>query len=62
MIPQFIKIINIYEFISYTLVRWIMKELPKMYRNRIDKEINNNDKMFSTMYNDNNNITALYIP
>lgn len=33
-----------------------MKELPKMYRNRIDKEINNNDKMFSTMYNDKNNI------
>lgn len=28
-----------------------MKELPKMYRNRIDKEIDNNIKTFSTMYN-----------
>jgi len=28
-----------------------MKELPKMYRNSIDKEINNNEKIFSTMYN-----------
>ena len=28
-----------------------MKELPKMYRNKIDKEITNNEKMFSTMYN-----------
>ena len=28
-----------------------MKELPKMYRNIIDKEIDNNVKTFSTMYN-----------
>lgn len=30
-----------------------MKELPKMYHNNIDKNINNNEKIFSTMYNDN---------
>lgn len=28
-----------------------MKELPKMYRNKIEKEIKNNEKIFSTMYN-----------
>lgn len=28
-----------------------MKELPRMYRNKIEKEICNNDKFFSTMYN-----------
>jgi hypothetical protein len=28
-----------------------MKELPKMYRNKINKEIKNNEKMFCTMYN-----------
>ena len=28
-----------------------MKELPKMYHNKIDKEIINNDIIFSTMYN-----------
>ena len=28
-----------------------MKELPKMYHNNIDKNINNNKKIFSTMYN-----------
>lgn len=28
-----------------------MKELPKMYRNSINKNINNNEKVFSTMYN-----------
>jgi len=28
-----------------------MKELPKMYRNKIDKEITNNEKIFSTMFN-----------
>ena len=33
-----------------------MKELPKMYRNKIDKEITNNEKIFSTMYNYKNNI------
>lgn len=27
-----------------------MKELPKMYRNKIDREICNNDKVFSTIY------------
>lgn len=26
-----------------------MKELPKMYRNKIDKEITNNEKIFTTM-------------
>lgn len=33
-----------------------MKELPKMYRNKIEKEISNNEKTFSTMYN--NKITV----
>lgn len=28
-----------------------MKELPKMYRSKIDKEIRNNERIFSTMYN-----------
>lgn len=28
-----------------------MKELPKMYRSKIEKEITNNEKIFSTMYN-----------
>jgi len=28
-----------------------LKELPKMYHNTIDKDINNNEKMYSTMYN-----------
>lgn len=27
-----------------------MKDLPKMYRNKIDKDIKNNEKFFSTMY------------
>lgn len=27
-----------------------MKELPRMYHNKITKEINNNDKMYTTMY------------
>lgn len=27
-----------------------MKDLPKMYHNKIDKEISNNKKVFSTMY------------
>lgn len=31
-----------------------MKELPKMYRNKIEKDIANNEKMFSTMYNNKN--------
>ena len=31
-----------------------MKELPKMYRNRIEKEITNNEKIFSTMFNNVN--------
>ena len=30
-----------------------MKELPKMYRNKIDKNITNNEKVFSTMFKDN---------
>ena len=29
-----------------------MKELPKMYHNNIDKDIVNNEKVFSTMYSD----------
>lgn len=33
-----------------------MKELPKMYRNKINKEITNNEKLFSTMYNRSNEI------
>lgn len=33
-----------------------MKELPKMYRNTINKEINNNEKVFSTMDNSGNNV------
>lgn len=28
-----------------------MKELPKMYRNKIEKQIENNEKIFSTMFN-----------
>lgn len=28
-----------------------MKELPKMYHCKIEKDIRNNDKIFSTMYN-----------
>lgn len=35
-----------------------MKELPKMYRNKIEKEITNNEKMFSTMYNSINEKSA----
>lgn len=31
-----------------------MKELPKMYRNKIEKEITNNEKIFSTMFNNVN--------
>jgi len=31
-----------------------MKELPKMYRNKIEKEITNNERFFSTIYNHNN--------
>lgn len=27
-----------------------MKDLPKMYHNKIDKDIKNNEKFFSTMY------------
>ncbi|MGN1342223.1 MAG: hypothetical protein ACI4VL_03225 [Bacilli bacterium] len=27
-----------------------MKDLPKMYRNKIDKDIKNNEKFFSTIY------------
>lgn len=27
-----------------------MKELPKMYHNKINKEVNNNERMFTTMY------------
>lgn len=32
-----------------------MKDLPKMYRNKIEKEITNNKKIFSTMYNNEKN-------
>lgn len=30
-----------------------MNELPKMYHNKIDKNINNNKRVFSTLNNDN---------
>ena len=33
-----------------------MKELPKMYRNKIEREINNNEKIFCTMYSTSNDI------
>ena len=33
-----------------------MKDLPKMYRNKIEKEIRNNEKIFSTIYNNEKNI------
>ena len=33
-----------------------MKELPKMYRNKIEKEITNNESVFSTMFNSNKTI------
>ena len=28
----------------------MVKELPKMYHNRIEKDISNNEKVFSTLY------------
>ena len=34
-----------------------MKELPKMYHNTIDKDINNNEKMYSAMYNNDRKIS-----
>lgn len=34
-----------------------MKELPKMYHNTIDKDINNNEKMYSTMNNNDRKIS-----
>ena len=34
-----------------------MKELPKMYHNTIDKDINNNEKMYSTIYNNDRKIS-----
>ena len=34
-----------------------MKELPKMYHNTIDKDINNNEKMYYTMYNNDRKIS-----
>lgn len=34
-----------------------MKELPKMYHNTIDKDINNNEKMYSTIYNSDRKIS-----
>ena len=33
-----------------------MKELPKMYLNKIEKEITNNKKMFSTLESDRSEI------
>lgn len=57
MIPQNGKIINIYELFSYNVLRGgKMKELPKMYRNKIDKDIKNNERVFSTMYENKNDI------
>ena len=37
-----------------------MKELPKMYHNNIDKNINNNKKIFSTMYNSDTEVKKIY--
>jgi len=34
-----------------------MKELPKMYRNKINKEITNNERMFSTMYSSTKDVS-----
>lgn len=57
MIPQNGKIINIYKLFSYNVLRGgKMKELPKMYRNKIDKDIKNNERVFSTMYENKNDI------
>lgn len=36
-----------------------MKELPKMYHNNIDKNINNNKKSFLTMYNSDTEVKRL---
>ena len=33
-----------------------MKDLPKMYHNKIDKDITNNKKVFSTLYDKVQNI------
>lgn len=55
MIPQNNKIINIYKYISYNLLEVIrLKELPKMYHSTIIKDIRNNEKVYSTMYNKEN--------
>lgn len=29
----------------------MMKDLPKMYHSRIDKDLSNNERVFSTIYN-----------
>ena len=34
-----------------------MKELPSMYHSSINKEINNNERIYSTLYNDSNIIS-----
>ena len=34
-----------------------MKELPRMYRNKIDKDICNNESMYSTMYDSDRNVS-----
>lgn len=38
-----------------------MKELPKMYHNSIDKDINNNKKVYSTLYNKKEEYNNNYI-
>ena len=50
MIPQILKIINVLEV-------KVMKELPSMYHSSINKEINNNERIYSTLYNDSNIIS-----
>ena len=51
MIPQNIKIINIYLTIfSYIILKEddIMGKLPEMYHNSINKKIDNNEKYYTT--------------
>lgn len=36
-----------------------MKELPRMYHNNIDKDITNNEKVFSTMYSNTRGLSSI---
>lgn len=38
-----------------------MRQLPKMYHNKIDKEINNNLKVFNTMYGSEERTSSNFI-